>query len=252
MRGRTHLTIGLLAAAGAVALRPDLTGYSLTGVVVAGVAALAPDLDEPNSRLGRDLSFDPRYFRFGLLLLGALVGAWAWYRLDLTLLARQQAALGALALGVAGAAFSSEKTGRRVMLAFTGVLLLGAALWVQWSWLAVLGVFVAGSPFLGHRTLTHTLWAAALWAWICQGAARTLHDPGIFWLGTLGYLSHLVADSLTKARVKWLAPLWSQPLGLPLLRTGSPRGNAVERIIIGLLLLAVALAWAARLLGRLA
>ena len=38
MRGRTHLTIGLLAAAGAVALRPDLTGYSLTGVVVAGMA----------------------------------------------------------------------------------------------------------------------------------------------------------------------------------------------------------------------
>lgn len=249
MRGRTHLSIGLLTAAGAVALRPDLTGYSLAGVVAAGIASLAPDLDAPNSRLGRDLSFDPKYFRLGLLALGLLVGAWAWYRLDLARTVRQQVLLGAVALSVAGAAFSSENTGRRVMLAFSGTLLLASALWLGWAWLALLGGFVGISPFLGHRTLTHTIWAAALWAYICRGAAASLHNSGIFWLGTLGYLSHLVADSLTKARVKWLAPLWSQAFGLPLLRTGSARGNAIERVLVIVLAMSVVIAWWYRLGG---
>lgn len=248
MRGISHLTLGLLTAAGAVALRPDLTGYSLTGMAVAGVASLAPDLDEPGSRLGRDISFDPKYFRYALVAAAAAVGLWAWYRLDVTRAARRDALLLALALGV-GAAALTGKTGRRLMVAATGGLVVVAALWLQLSWLALLGAFIIGAPFLKHRTYTHTLWGAALWGYICYAAARTLRDDGIFWLGTGGYVSHLLADSLTKSGVPWLLPLLDYRFRLPLLSTGSPRGNIIEGLICAAVGAGAAALWVARLSG---
>ena len=196
----------MFSAAAFVAWRPDLTAYSLTGLAVAGLAALAPDLDEPGSRLARDISFDPKYFRYGLVLAAATLGAWAWYRLDITRAARLQALLLALALGVLAAALTG-KAGRRVMVAATGGGIALAALWLQQFWLALLGAFVLVAPFLKHRTYTHTVWATVLWGYICYGAAKTLRDDGIFWLGASGYVSHLVADSLTKSGVPWFYPL---------------------------------------------
>ncbi len=250
MRGIAHLTIGLLSAAGFIALRPDLTGYSLTGLAVAGLASLAPDLDEPGSRLGRDISFDPKYFRYGLVLTAAAIGLWAWYRLDITKAARTQALLLALALGVAAAALAG-KAGRSVMVAATGGLVVVASLWLQVFWLALLGAFVIAAPFLKHRTFTHTIWAALLWGYICYSAARSLRDDGIFWLGTWGYVSHLVADSLTKSGVPWFFPVINYRLTLPLMSTGSRRGNLLEGLICaGIGAGAVAL-WVARLSGAL-
>jgi inner membrane protein len=233
-----------------MALRPDLTGYSLTGMAVAGLASLAPDLDEPGSRLGRDISFDPKYFRYALILAAGAVGLWAWYRLDITRTARLEAFVIALGLGVLAAALT-DKAGRRVMVAVTGGLLIVAALWLQLFWLALLGTFVTCAPFLKHRTYTHTSWAVLLWGYICYGAATTLRDPGIFWLGTWGYLSHLVADSLTKSGVPWLLPVLSYRFTLPLMSTGSRRGNFLEGLIAAGIGLGAGALWIARLSGAL-
>lgn len=250
MRGVAHLTLGLLSAAGVVALRPDLTGYSLTGIAVAGLASLAPDLDAPGSRLGRDISFDPKYFRYALVAAAAAVGLWAWYRLDLTRAARTQALLLALALGVSAAALAGN-TGRRVMVAATGGLVVVAALWLQLFWLALLGAFVISAPFLKHRTYTHTAGAVVLWGYICYGAARSLRDNGIFWLGAWGYLSHLIGDTLTKSGVPWLLPGLSYRFALPLMRTGSRRGNFLEGVICAAVGVGAAALWVARLSGAL-
>ena len=250
MRGVAHLTLGLLSAAAVVALARDLTGYSLTGMVVAGVGSLAPDLDEPGSRLGRDIAFDPKYLRYGLVAAAAAVGLWAWYRLDITRAARTEALLLALVCGV-GAAALAGKTGRRVMVAATGGLVLVAALWLRQPWLALLGGFVVGAPFLKHRTYTHTAAAAVLWGYICYGAANALRDNGIFWLGAWGYLSHLVGDSLTKSGVPWLLPLTDFRFALPLMSTGSRRGNLLEGIICGAVGAGAAALWVARLSGAL-
>jgi inner membrane protein len=135
-----------------------------------------------------------------------------------------------LGLGVLGAAFS-EKTGRRLMLALTGLFVIIGGIWLQLWWLTLLGTFVVVSPFLSHRTYTHTVWATVLWGYICHGASTSWRDPGVFWLGTLGYLSHLIADSLTKAGVKWFFPFWDRAFGLPLMRTGSRGGNRIEALI---------------------
>lgn len=250
MRGIAHLTLGLLSAAGVVALRPDLTGYSLTGMAVAGLASLAPDLDEPGSRLGRDISFDPKYFRYALVAAAAAIGLWAWYHLDITRAARTQALLLALTLGVAAAALAG-KTGRRVMVAATGGLVVVVALWLQLFWLALLGAFVISAPFLKHRTYTHTAAAVVLWGYICYGAARALRDDGIFWLGTWGYLSHLVGDSLTKSGIPWLLPVLNHRFALPLMSTGSRRGNLVEGLICAGVGVGAAALWVARLSGAL-
>ncbi|MBC7448981.1 MAG: metal-dependent hydrolase [Hymenobacteraceae bacterium] len=250
MRGITHLTLGLLSAAGIVALRPDLTGYSLTGMAVAGLASLAPDLDEPGARLGRDISFDPKYFRYALVAAAVAIGLWGWYRLDISRPARTQALLAALTLGVIAAALAG-KTGRRVMVAVTGGLIMIAALWLQLFWLALLGAFVIIAPFLKHRTYTHTGGAVVLWGYICYGAARTLRDDGIFWLGAWGYLSHLVGDSLTKSGIPWLLPILNHRFALPLMSTGSRRGNFLEGLICAGVGVGTAALWVARFRGAL-
>lgn len=246
MRGITHLAIGLLSAAGAVALRPDLTHYSLTGVAVAGLASLAPDLDEPGSRLGRGLAIAPKYLRVALITLGLTIGGWGWYRLDVTRTTREQLLLAGIGLGILGGAFS-EKTGRRLMLALTGVFVVAGGIWLQLFWLTLLGAFVVVSPFLAHRTFTHTIWATALWAYIAHGAAASWRDPGVFWLGTLGYVSHLMADSLTRAGVKYFYPFWGRAFGLPLIRTGSRGGNRFEALLTAGLAGVVVALWLGRL-----
>ena len=58
-----------------------------------------------------------------------------------------------------------------------------------------------------------------------------------------GYVSHLVADSLTKSGVRWLLP-FEYSFKIPLLSTGSKLGNVVEAGIClgyGLLVLGLVL-----------
>jgi inner membrane protein len=77
--------------------------------------------------------------------------------------------------------------------------------------------FVA-SAVLSHRGLSHTLlaWALLTALGVYFGGPAGLLP--IVWAASLGYGLHLGADSLTKAGVPWLWPLYRHPLGFPPLR----------------------------------
>src|ERR1700690_3612105 len=82
-----------------------------------------------------------------------------------------------------------------------------------------------------HRFLTHSLVGMAiagfLLHWALNAASHViLVDMNIVWWATmLGYLSHLIADSLTREGVPWLLPIPCRfgfpPLKMLRIRTGS-------------------------------
>lgn len=150
-----------------------------------------------------------------------------------------------LAIAMLGTIFQAEKM-RMIFLSIAGGSLAFLGFMMSLWWLVALGLFFAIAPWLPHRGLTHTIWALALWGYICYGMEQYFHTSGLFWFGIAGYASHLLADSITKERVKWFWPLWNQPLGVRLIRVGSDQGNYLERMIIAGLFCVVFLQYAAQ------
>lgn len=204
----------LLASRGLVDLDPSV--YA-TGALITAGAALLPDLDHPDATIAHSL---------GPLTQGVAVGV--------------------------AAATGGHRKG-------THTLLAAAAVWFAMWALAV----YAGMP--GQLAVTFLLAALALkalhlaptgglWSWAAialQSAAVTgvvyLFGPTSWawlpWAVTLGYITHLVGDSLAgSAGVPWLLPLTRRRFAVPLLP--STGGLLETKVVVPLMGLAViALAW---------
>lgn len=188
MLGRDHALLGAAATLGAL----DLEGVTHLGLatsalaLVVGVgAALAPDLDEPNSLAGRanPVSHVPGLFgphrrrTHSLLCVGLVVGLAAWAAHGHPLAAGVLA--GFLACAGAGAWSKAVRKAGVVLAVPLGALV---------GWIVAAGYVRPGQ-------------------WLPLAVAA-------------GLLSHLVGDGLTPGGVPWLWPLpWRGSLGL--FRTGS-------------------------------
>ncbi len=147
----------------------------------------------------------------------------------------------ALAFGLLGAALQGGSA-RKLALLFTGLSTVVAGLYAEQLWLSLLGTFVALAPFTSHRSWTHTIWATLLWTYIGYLANRSLSWRGVAHYAGAGYASHLLADSLTKAGVRWLLPVSDYSFKIPLISTGSKSGNVLEvSICLGYALLVLGL-----------
>ena len=239
VRGSSHLAIGLITGVAVAGLVPGVP-FSPAGIALAGFSALAPDLDHPNSRLSQRLGFAQQYVRWAFVVAAAGLALYTHFLLppgpD-----RRLGFTAALAFGLVGVAMQGGSA-RRLALLFTGLCTVVAGFYTEFLWLSMLGTFVAVAPFTSHRSWTHTLWAAALWTYIGHLANQTLGWHGVAWFAGAGYLSHLLADTLTKAGVRWFLPFSEVALKIPLIRTGSTSGNALEvAICVGYALLVAGL-----------
>ncbi len=98
----------------------------------------------------------------------------------------------------------------------------------------------------GHRFVSHSLLGLALFGWLSKLLLMFLHpimphaDSRLIWYAFLvGYISHLVMDTLTKEGVPWLLPI-PYKFGLPPLRRFRiTTGKAVENFVVLPLLLLV-------------
>jgi inner membrane protein len=225
VRGSSHLAIGLITGVAVAALVPGIP-FSPAGIALAGFSSLAPDLDHPGSRLSKRLGFAQGYVRWAFVVVAAALALYAHFVLPLGP-DRRMGFTAALAFGLIGAAMQGDAT-RKLALLFTALCTVVAGLYTGYVWLSMLGCFVAVAPFTSHRTWTHTLWAAGLWTYIGHLANQSLGWHGVALYAGGGYVSHLLADTLTKAGVKWLRPVSDICLKIPLIRTGSKSGNALE------------------------
>lgn len=100
----------------------------------------------------------------------------------------------------------------------------------------------------GHRFVSHSLLGFALFSWICDLLLHFLHpimphvDIQLVWYAfMIGYLSHLIMDSLTKEGVPWLLPIPFKFGVPPLRRLRVTTGKGIEAFVVfpALLLVAV-------------
>ena len=225
MRGSSHLAIGLITGFAIAGLVPGIP-FSVSGIALAGFSSLAPDLDHPDSRLSKRLGFTQNYVRWAFAAGALALGAYA--HLQLPLGAEQRLYYtAALAFGLIGVGMQGGSA-RRLALLFTGLGTVVAGLYTDQLWLSLLGTFIALAPFTSHRSWTHTIWATALWTYIGYLADQHLDWHGVALFAGSGYASHLVADTLTKAGVRWFLPVWNFSFKVPLISTGSATGNVLE------------------------
>ncbi|MBD2869236.1 metal-dependent hydrolase [Paenibacillus arenilitoris] len=205
MTGKTHLLIG--AAVGAAVAASHSYGDDRAALIVgvAGFSALAADLDG-TGMLSSKLSKLSKLLREAALWGGILFMAIVSY-----LFLAGQPVSPLLGLGGAAAFLLGlvMKQGfiRNALVSLVGIGFMYAGYESRMIWLIGFGLFVAWVPWLKHRGLTHTVWAVPIWAAIAWGLERQLGAEGVMEAAALGYLSHLVADTLTPSGVKWLYPI---------------------------------------------
>lgn len=205
MTGKTHLAIGAAVGAAASVYYPFTLENAAIYIAVAGFSALSADLDGP-SMLSAKLSKISRLIRELTLWSGFLLAGIICYYFftDRT--------PSPLYIGVAGAVFllglvAKQGVIRNVLASAVGIIVMYAGYYYQMNWLIGFGLFAAWVPWLKHRGMTHTVWAVPIWGAIGWGLENQLQLEGIAIVAMLGYLSHLVADTLTPSGVKWLYPL---------------------------------------------
>ncbi|MGN7165692.1 metal-dependent hydrolase [Paenibacillus cellulositrophicus] len=213
MKGSTHLAIGVVIGAAAAAHYPFTLKHAAMYIAVSALSALSADLDGPSmlsSTLGRFSKWLREWLYWsGLLLvivLGYLYLAKGSFYLEYSILA--------LVLFLLGLIIKDGMI-RNVLVSLIGCILIYAGIHNAMVWMSGLGAFVGIAPWLKHRGMTHTVWAVWLWAWISSGLEAYLNLEGIMLVSTAGYLSHLIADSMTPSGVKWLYPLYRKSFKLP-------------------------------------
>ncbi|GAB3830589.1 metal-dependent hydrolase [Hymenobacter jeollabukensis] len=240
VRGSSHLAIGLITGVGIAAVTSDVR-FSLPGIALAGFSSLAPDLDHPNSRLSKRMGFLQSYVRWAFAMMAVMLAIFAY--LNLPPGPNQRVAYtAALATFLIGMAMQNQAV-RKLALLFTGAASVLIGLYEQMLWLSLLGAFVTAAPYTSHRSYTHTIWAAAFWTYIGHLANKDLGWHGVAVYAGAGYMSHLLADTLTKSGVRYFLPLSDKALKVPLISTGSTAGNLLELGICAAYGLVVALLW---------
>jgi len=225
VRGSSHLAIGLITGVAIGGLVPGVP-FSAAGIALAGFSSLAPDLDHPESRLSKRLGFTQQYVRWAFAAGALAIAAYTYLQLapgkEQRLFYTVALAFGLIGVGMQGG------SARKLALLFTGLATVVAGLYTEQLWLSLLGTFVALAPFTSHRSWTHTIWATALWTYIGYLANQSLGWHGVAHYAGAGYASHLLADTLTKAGVRWFLPISSYSFKIPLISTGSAAGNMME------------------------
>ncbi|MUT67079.1 metal-dependent hydrolase [Paenibacillus sp. NEAU-GSW1] len=212
MKGSTHLAIGIVIGAAAAAYYPFTPLNAAAYVGVAAVSALSADLDGPSilsSKLGKlSKLLYTLVHGGGWLLVGAVAYLYAadhYFNLKLAIFS-----IAALLTGL----FAGRGAIRNFLVTVVGGGLLYGGVLSNMAWLIGLGLFVGIAPWLKHRGMTHTVWAVIAWGAIGYGLERELQLEGIMRVAVIGYVSHLVADTLTPSGVKWLYPIYKKSIKL--------------------------------------
>ncbi|MBM7565325.1 metal-dependent hydrolase [Paenibacillus sacheonensis] len=214
MKGTTHLTIGLAIGAAAAASHAFTVKHAALYVAVAAFSSLSADLDGTNMLSGK-LNRTARTIHALLLWGGAALTVAIGVQYAAQGVLHMEWAIAAVAVLLLGLVLGNGMI-RNALVSAIGAALLYGGLNGEMNWLIGLGVFVAWVPWLNHRGLSHTIWAAGAWWAIGWGLEQQIGVDGIAQVALWGYLSHLIADTLTPSGVKWLYPLTKKTFKLPI------------------------------------
>jgi len=215
MKGTTHLAIGAaIGIAAAVCHPPFRWEQAAFYVPAAAFSALSADLDG-TSMLSSKLGKVAHGLREGALWLGLMAVAASFAARAFHGPPQPRLFLAGAVLALFGLMLR-EGVLRNALVSLCGAALVYAGWSAGSNGTIGLGAFVTIAPWLKHRGLTHTIWAAAAWTAIAAAFERELQVEGLAMVAAAAYLSHLVADTLTPAGVKWFYPLFNMTIRSPI------------------------------------
>jgi membrane-bound metal-dependent hydrolase YbcI (DUF457 family) len=191
-------------------------------VVTAIVGSLLPDLDQRTSLAAREVERLGQVVTF--VLMTALLFFMHW---------QTHWMLWGLVLITSFIIGSNRGITRKIGLAIvgTGLLYLGIRGTIPMLGTFLLAAWSVGAMFTGHRTFTHSLLGSALFiagVFVVMNALGHVHGVPLStaaWGLSLGYVLHLVADSVAGG-IPLFWP-WHERQGVRLVHTGSAMDHAL-------------------------
>ncbi|WAH37116.1 metal-dependent hydrolase [Alicyclobacillus dauci] len=227
MLGRTHMAIGLFAAAISAPVMyhvphgmigfTDVSRISLSNsltkevayITAAAVGSLLPDLDQQDSKAAR------RIERVGQIAAVVAIIV-LLFVMKLTMSPIAWLCVAGLACAVLTERNLSRRIGLGLMIA--GLLYLAFTHRVPQTGAILLGLWGIGAMFTKHRTFTHSVLGTLVFLWGMHVAVGSLYG-GVAFVGlSIGYVLHICADFVADGTVL----LWpfSHRIGLPFVKTG--------------------------------
>jgi len=212
MKGTTHLAIGCALGAVACAYYPFSWSNASLYMSVAAFSALSADLDGPSLLSGKITKLSKRLRNVAAVAgisLPAII-AYLYFANGFFKPSYVAIAIAALLIGLV----AKQGAIRNALVSLIGGFLAYGGWAYGQSWLIGLGAFVVVAPWLKHRGLTHTVWAVVAWGAIAQGLEKQLGVDGLSAVAVAGYVSHLLADTMTPSGVKWIYPIYKKSIKL--------------------------------------
>lgn len=240
MRGKTHLTIGVLASLQASILfnKP----LSLINVVVCSLFSILPDLDTSNSIISNTIlnhHFSKKIYKIVIYTLNILIFL-------ISLKINGNFLISSIVTFIAIIILEAKITHgflRKLLLSLTFILLAICIYLINGKFYFILfTIILALFPWLKHRKLSHSLLAILIINFLLKQIELLTNISNICFFGTIGYSSHLfLGDLFTKSGIPLFYPLSEKKFSFGFLRVGGTLSNILEIIFVLFLIILIIL-----------
>jgi inner membrane protein len=231
MRGKTHLTIGVLASLQASLLfnKP----LSLVDVAVCSLFSILPDLDTSNSIISNTIlnhNISKKIYKFIIYTLDILIFL-------ISLKINDNFLISSIATFITIIILEAKITHgflRKLFLSLIFLLLAICIYLINGKFYFILfSIMLASFPWLKHRKLSHSLLAILIISFLLKQIELLTNISNICFFGTIGYSSHLfLGDLFTKSGIPLFYPISEKKFSLGFLRVGGSLSNFLEIIFV--------------------
>ena len=231
MRGKTHLTIGVLASLQASLLfnKP----LSLVDVAVCSLFSILPDLDTSNSIISNTIlnhNISKKIYKLVIYTLDLLIFL-------ISLKINDNFLISSIATFITIIILEAKITHgflRKLFLSLIFLLLAICIYLINGKFYFILfSIILASFPWLKHRKLSHSLIAILIISFLLKQIELLTNISNICFFGTIGYSSHLfLGDLFTKSGIPLFYPISEKKFSLGFLRVGGSLSNFLEIIFV--------------------
>ena len=235
MRGKTHCTIGILSTIQACILFK--VPISIFNLVLAAIFSILPDLDESNSTISNViLKQDASKF---ILKIVIYIINFAIFFISLKL--NNNFLLSSIITFIAIMILESKLNHillRKILLSLTLILLSLCLFFIKVKiYFVIFFLILASFPWLKHRSFSHSIFASIIIYFLLKQIEIIYNISNLSFFGTIGYTSHLfLGDLFTKSGIPLFYPISDKKYSLGYFRVGSFFSNALEILIVVLLI----------------
>lgn len=203
MNGTAHAAIGAATGFTVAHTLESSPTATLFLIGLGSISALVPDLDIGGKLRGK-ITLSHKILRTAAQFIGMIMIFYSFYA------GTDKGRYMGIGIGI-GICLLSSTLKQKHMLSLTGLGVIVGGLFLEESWLMLLGGYILIASFVSHRGYTHSIIGVIFFGLIAFKFEASLGIAGVFYTCLAGYISHLIADSklfpLNKRGVKLFLPI---------------------------------------------